>query len=122
MSKERERQVLLLSDAANTSSRVVLDFSDGVDTEVRQLTALEVAPERVDGVGVGRVGAESLDDQIEAWRGEERVHLSAPVAGRTVLEHGDRVTVELATQLADEGNHARVDVGPGSGADHDLGP
>jgi hypothetical protein len=48
VSQERERQVLLLSDAQNASSRVILGFSDSVDAQVRQLGALEVAPESLD--------------------------------------------------------------------------
>ena len=56
MAQKCERQVLLLSDATNASSRVILGLSDGVDAQVRQLGALEVAPESLDRVEIGRVG------------------------------------------------------------------
>ena len=82
MSQERERQVLLLSDPPNTSSRVILGLSDGVDTQVRQLGALEVAPERFDRVEIGRAGGESLDDQPGSLGVEERLHPSGAVARR----------------------------------------
>ena len=81
MSQERERQVLLLSDATNPPSRVILGFSDGVDAQVRQLGALQVALESLDRVEVGCVSAKSLDDQPGTLRGEDHVHPSAAVAG-----------------------------------------
>ena len=121
MSQERERQVFLLPDATDTSSCVILGFADGVDTQVRQLGALEVAPKSFDRVEIGRVGAKSLDDQPGTLGVEERVHLSAAVAGQTVPDQGDLVTIELATQLTDERDQARVVVGAGLGAEHDLG-
>ena len=77
MSQERERQVLFLSDETNTSPRVILGLSDGVDAQVRQLGALKVAPESLDRVEIGRVGRYLLDDQPRTLRVEERVYLSA---------------------------------------------
>ena len=69
MSQKSERQVVLPSDAADASSRLVLGLSDGIDTEVRQLSAIQVAPESFDRVEIGRVVATSLDDQPGALRG-----------------------------------------------------
>jgi len=47
VSQERERQIFLLSDSTDTPSRVIFGFTDGVDTQVRQLGALECAFRRI---------------------------------------------------------------------------
>lgn len=92
---------------------MVLGFADGVDTEVRQLGALEVAPECFDWVEFWSVGGQSLDDQPGTLGVEERLHPSAAVTGEAVPDQGHLVTVELATQLTDERDQTRVVVGTG---------
>jgi hypothetical protein len=121
VSQERERQVLLLSESTNTSSRVIVGFTDGVDTQARQLGALEIAAERFDRVEIGRVGGDSLDDQTGTLGVEERVHPPAAVTGQAVPDQGDLVAVELATQLADEVDQTRVVVSTEPSADLHLG-
>jgi hypothetical protein len=76
--------------------------------EVGQLTALavQIAPQPLDQVQLGRVGEQPLDHQPVALGGNEGGHLGAAVGGQAVAQRRGLLPPEEASQLAE---HAEVE-------------
>ena len=95
------------------------DLAEGVAGQVGQLLALEVGPQRLNWVEVGRIGRQPLHHQPVPLGGQEGAHRSAAVSGEPVphqrgllsakdraqlLEHPDQRGGVVAAGLDVEGN------------------
>lgn len=70
-----------------------------VDIEVGQFLALDIAPERLHGVEVGRVGGQPLHPQPVTLPGEEGFHGSALVGVEAIPDQDHATVTEVPLDL-----------------------
>ena len=99
MAEECEGQSGLAADAAEPLVDDLLGLADGVETEVGQLPALQVAPDLLDRIEIGGVARQPLDDQPLPLLPEEGLHGPAAVGRKPVPDEGDPVAVQMAVEL-----------------------
>ena len=105
MAKEAPQQPWTAAQAPALAAHVPLDLVDGVRSEVRESAVLEIAPEQLHGVEVGRIGRKP-DDLPARMPGQPRAHelVLVWVAAIPDEEHGPpHVAREMAEKPQDLG-------------------
>ena len=85
---------------------MVAEFAERLRAQVRQFVMLPVAPDVLDGVQLGGVAGEILQDDPAALRGDVVAHDPAAVGGQTVPDD-EQLSAEMALEVREEFNDLR---------------
>ena len=101
MPQKREGECGVVADATERLVDDLLGLVDGVETEIGELAALQIAPDLFDRIEVGRIAREPFDHQPSSLVLEEGLHGSAAMRRKAVPDQGELVAVRRL-------NHALV--------------
>jgi hypothetical protein len=108
MRQEAERQVGACSDATQAAMERPHQAGAVVRAQVDALLALDVAPERFDGIEFGGVGGQPFDGEPVPLRGEVALHDPAAVRRQAIPEQDRPLAMEVA-MLRDTGKRGNPD-------------
>lgn len=106
MAKETPQQFGVSGQAASFPVDVGLDLAHGVRGEVREAAVLEIAPEQLDGIEIGRVGRKP-HDVAARMRGQPGSYERVSVRTSAVPHH-DEWPADMAREMAEEAQHLRA--------------
>jgi hypothetical protein len=106
MLEEGKREFAGVAYALEAAAERSGSFRHQVRTEIGHFAAFDVVPHTFGGIEVGRITRQPLDLKPVALGPQELRHIAATMSGQVVPDENDRVAVNEAFKLREEGDQA----------------
>ena len=120
MVEKTEGEVGVPTDPGEAAAQGLTQSQKVRGTEIGQIASLDVAPDLLDRVELGRVGGQALDLEPTALPSQIRRHAVTFVGGQPVPEEDDTLGAKVALEGPQELDQAAVGVGARPGVEIDA--
>lgn len=108
MPEKREWQGLRAPNATKAGAQLVLDLVEIVRAEVREFTALDVAPHQLGRIEVRGVAGQAFDREPGALRPEVRLHGAALMGRQAIPDQNDPPPAKFSLEVGQELDQGHV--------------
>lgn len=122
VAQEGERQLRVATHASTAAPERSAERLDVRRAEVRELRALDVAPDGLDRVELRRIARQALDHQPPALLRQVVAHQATFVSGQSIPDEDYRLPTEVAAEVTEEADQQPIGVAARLGLKEKAGP